>query len=1125
MAVTDSSGTYNAGTFVATGTVAGVNSAPVGTLEATSPTLTYYSGTSVSGTGTTSAPSTVGTYTVLASFVGSTDYTSGSASTTFSITSATPTVNVFDSSGLFNGSGFAASETVAGVSHTAGTSLETVTPSLTYYSGTSVSGTGTSSAPSTVGTYTVLASFVGSADYTSGSASTTFTISQAMPTVTVSDSGGYATSSPATPYPATAMVAGVSHIAGTSLETVTPSLTYYSGTSVTGTGTTSAPSTVGTYTVLASFVGSTDYTSGSASTTFQIASGASGPIAPPLTLIDASGAYTGAAFTAITASLDGVTPSLSYYSGTSASGTALSGAPTMVGTYTVLASIAATTQYTSGTASTTFSITKALPTVSLTDNSGTFTGSAFTATTASLEGVTPIPTYYSGTSVSGTALSSAPSTVGTYTVLASFAGSTDYSTGSASTTFSISKATPTVNVLDFTGTYNGAGFAAVDAVTGVNKSVALSLENVTPTLTYYSGTSVSGTGTTSAPSTVGTYTVLASFAGSADYTSASASTTISISQAMPIVSVFENNGTFNSAAFTASESVMGVTHVAGVSLENVTPSLSYYAGSSVTNSNLLGSVPTAVGTYTVLASFVGSSDYTSGGASTTFTISQATPTVSVTDNSGTANGGAFTASDAVAGVNHVAGASLENVTPTLHYFSGTTASGSALSGAPSALGTYTVLASFAGSTDYTSGSATTTFVIGNGTTTQPPSLTVPAGIQSVSVAENGSFTISGISATDPSSGGNSELLTLSVANGTITVPTSVTNGVTSAEINGNGTNNVTITASLSQLNATLAAGYTYSGLANFAGSDSLVLQITDINTSLTNRQIIPISVLAPNQPPVVTVPGALSVVENTALAVTGVSVTDVDSDGAAEQVTFIATSGTITLATNVGGGLTANEISNNGTNMVTVLAPLAQLNATLGAAGGLTYLAATNFVGNDTLTIVADDLGHTGTGGTQTSSQSIAITVTNPHPWQNPANMYDVNNDGAVTPEDALIIIDALNTVGPHMLPPVYTGSTVPGDGTYYDVAGGNSLGPEDALLVIDYLSTNPGPATIKSQAVTPLVESSSTPTAQNSADSSSLQTAAPQASATAPSKRRFSRRRPPSVRPAEPHLSPLRRW
>ncbi len=310
----------------------------------------------------------MGTYTVLASFAGSTDYTSGTASTTFTISKATPSVNVTDSGGTYNGSAYTATDSVAGVGSqsTASPSLESVTPSLTYYSGASVTGSGSSAAPTTVGTYTVLASFAGSTDYTTGTASTTFTISKAPPSVNVTDSGGTYNGSA---YTATDSVAGVGSqsTASPSLESVTPSLTYYSGASVTGSGSSAAPSTAGTYTVLASFAGSTDYTTGTASTTFTI-SNSGGQTAPTLTVTDNSGIFTGAAFTATdtiagvgsqstpAASLEGVTPTLTYYSGTSATGTALSGAPRLAGTYTVLASFAGSADYTSVTASTTFAI-------------------------------------------------------------------------------------------------------------------------------------------------------------------------------------------------------------------------------------------------------------------------------------------------------------------------------------------------------------------------------------------------------------------------------------------------------------------------------------------------------------------------------------------------------------------------------------------------------------------------------------------------------------------------------------------------------------------------------------------------------------------------------------------------
>ncbi len=142
---------------------------------------------------------------------------------------ATPTVSVAGTSGTYNGSAYTATDSVAGVGSqsTASPSLESVAPSLTYYSGASVTGSGSSAAPTTVGTYTVLASFAGSTDYTSGSASTTFTISQAPPSVSVTDSGGTYNGSA---YTATDSVAGVGSqsTASPSLESVAPSLTYYS---------------------------------------------------------------------------------------------------------------------------------------------------------------------------------------------------------------------------------------------------------------------------------------------------------------------------------------------------------------------------------------------------------------------------------------------------------------------------------------------------------------------------------------------------------------------------------------------------------------------------------------------------------------------------------------------------------------------------------------------------------------------------------------------------------------------------------------------------------------------------------------------------------------------------------
>ena len=81
----------------------------------------------------------------------------------------------------------------------------------------------------------------------------------------------------------------------------------------------------------------------------------------------------------------------------------------------------------------------------------------------------------------------------------------------ATTTFTIGKATPTVQVSDVSGIYTGSAFAAAAMVAGVNGSFNALLEGVGITLTYYAGTSASGTPSPSVPVNNGTYTVVASF--------------------------------------------------------------------------------------------------------------------------------------------------------------------------------------------------------------------------------------------------------------------------------------------------------------------------------------------------------------------------------------------------------------------------------------------------------------------------------------------------------------------------------------------------------------------------------------------------------------------------------------
>ena len=418
------------------------------------------------------------------------------------------------------------------------------------------------------------------------------------------------------------------------------------------------------------------------------------------------------------ASLEGVSPSLSYYAGTYNSVsqltglTALTGAPTGAGAYTVLASFAGSADYTPATGLANFTITPATPTVNAMEAGGTYSGTAFVASAtvagvsglpgASLEGVAPSLSYYAGTHTSVgqlaglSAMSGAPVGAGSYTVLADFAGSADYTPADLLVDFVVSPATPTVAVVDAGGTYDGLAFGADATVAGVGGGSGPSLEGVSLTVSYYAGTTAVGTPMAGAPTAAGTYTVLASFPGSTDYAAATALASFRIDQATPTVA-------WNPPA--------AITYGTGLSARQLdaTASVPGLFAYSPAAGAVLGA-----GVQTLSVTFTPNDDADDSPVTMTtgITVARATPTVSVSDGGGTYNGAPFAATADVVGLGNQPGPSLEGVSPTLSYYAGTSATGTPMAGAPSAVGTYTVVAVFPGSSDYASAwSAPVTFEI------------------------------------------------------------------------------------------------------------------------------------------------------------------------------------------------------------------------------------------------------------------------------------------------------------------------------------------------------------------------------------------------------------------------------
>jgi uncharacterized repeat protein (TIGR01451 family) len=263
---------------------------------------------------------------------------------------------------------------------------------------------------------------------------------------------------------------------------------------------------------------------------------------------------------------------------------------------------------------------------------------------------------------------------------------------------------------------------------------------------------------------------------------------------------------------------------------------------------------------------------------------------------------------------------------------------------------------------------------------QPPVNTLPAGFAGT---EDTALPLTGISVADPDAASASVKVTFAADSGALTLSTSVGGGVSSGQVSGNGTGTVVITAPLAAINATLAsaAGLTYTPAANFNGGVSLTMTTDDLGHTgtggaLTDTDGATITLSAVNDAPVNTLPPTATTPAGTPLALTGISVSDVDAGPALVGVVFGVTNGTLAVSTSVTGGVGASEVVGNGSGNVVLFSTLARINSTLAGSNGLVFTPAPGFAGTATLTLVSNDLGNSGSGGFLTDSDTEQISVT-----------------------------------------------------------------------------------------------------------------------------------------------------
>ena len=146
----------------------------------------------------------------------------------------------------------------------------------------------------------------------------------------------------------------------------------------------------------------------------------------------------------------------------------------------------------------------------------------------------------------------------------------------------------------------------------------------------------------------------------------------------------------------------------------------YYSTTNCTGTALSGA-PTNVGNYSAKATSAGNTNYNSGSACATHTISRGTPTISLAAKSVEATGSPISANAATAKNPNGTAVTLSY---TYVYYSTTNCTGTALSGAPSAAGSYSVKATSTATTNLNSASACATHTISKNTNNNLNSLSL-----------------------------------------------------------------------------------------------------------------------------------------------------------------------------------------------------------------------------------------------------------------------------------------------------------------------------------------------------------------------------------------------------------------
>ena len=322
-----------------------------------------------------------------------------------------------------------------------------------------------------------------------------------------------------------------------------------------------------------------------------------------------------AAFT-LTAPTSNATGAFTFASSNTAVATISGTTVTIVGagTATITATQATDANYNAGSVSTTLTVAKATPTIgSMATINKTF-GDANFALTIPTSNSTGLFTFASSNTAVATITNNTVTIVGagTITITATQATSANYLAGSVTTTLTVAKANPTIGTQpNITRAF---GSSAITLVAPTSNSLGA----FTYTISDASVATISGA--TLSPVGIGTATITATQAATANYNAGSITRTITVVKGTPTIGSFAAiNKTFGDAAFT-------LTAPSSTSTGAFT-----YASSDASVATVSGSTVTIVGagTANITATQAEDANYNTGSVSAVLTVGKAARTLTL----------------------------------------------------------------------------------------------------------------------------------------------------------------------------------------------------------------------------------------------------------------------------------------------------------------------------------------------------------------------------------------------------------------------------------------------------------------------------------------------------------------